>query len=355
MKSLVLLTLAAGMVFGQTNRAAVRTTGLYEPDGSVLYSVYVASGEEDLEQITVTAALPPGTRYLESVHRPLDGIYEGVKSDTVFWKIAKLERDTVLGPFVFRVRLDGTTSDVPASILAAMAYERPVPELVESSQPQGTLVPLASRGSITFDQRGTLDATGSNGPVTVGDTGIVLFIPEGAVSQRVTLTFNRLSVADNKLPVTDPPTWWCSLYQVTSEPQVQFTKPISAAFPSRRPLTPGVETSMFSTNDLENWQRTVGPSSVKNPANRSIGFGGSGFGGGGGFNQFGGQCISQFGFSTCGFGGGFGFGGFGGFGYVEQDNIKGKTAGVTLGTTATSVVNSPPSIIAILIGLVPRP
>lgn len=346
MKLLLVLSLAVGVAFGQSNRAVVRTTGVFEPDGNVVYTVYIASGQEDLEQVTISAALPSGTRYLETVHKPLEGSYEGVKADAIWWKVAKLERDTVMGPFAFRVKLDGSTATVPATIQAAVGYERPVPELVESPAPEGVMVPLATRGTISFDQRGTLDTSGANGPVPVGDTGIVLFIPEGAVTERVNLTFTRLNVADNKLPNTDPPTWWCSLYQITSEPQVRFAKSISIALPARRSLTPGVATSVFTTDNLENWQKAIGPAAVK-PDERSIGFGV------GGFNNFGGGCISQFGFSTCGFGGGFGFGGFGAFGYVEQDNLRGKTSGVALGSSAIAALASPPSIIAILIGARP--
>lgn len=351
MKILLLAVFWAVVAQGQdTNRAAVRTTGQYDADGTAVYSVYVASGQEDLELLTITAALPPGTRFLESVHKPLSGIYDGVKSDIVWWKIAKLERDSVLGPFTFRVKLDGTVSELPATIQAAVSYQLPVPELVESPAPGGVLVPLASRGSIVFDQRGTLDSSGNNGPAAVGDTGVVLFVPEGAVTQRVTVTFQRLNVSENKLPNTEPPTWWCSLYQISSEPQVTFAKSISIALPSRRALTPGIETSVFVTNDLENWEQTIGPRPAKGGEERAIGFGG-----GGGFGQFGGQCISQFGFSSCGFGGGFGFGfgGFGAFGYVEQDNLRGKTAGSVLGGSAIAALTSPPSIIAILIGARP--
>jgi hypothetical protein len=348
MKILLVLTFAAGVVLGQAaDRAAVRTTGQFEPDGNVVYSVYLASGQEDLEKITITAALPPGTRYLELVNKPLDATYEGVRSDVVWWKVAKLERDTLLGPFTFRVKLDGSVSEVPATIQAAVTYESPTQELLESPPPEGILVPLASRGTIVFDQRGTLDADGNNGPVPVGDTGVVLFIPEGAVAERVAVTFRRLSVAENKLPATDPPTWWCSLYEITSEPQISFAKSISVALPSRRALTPGIQTSVFGTSDLENWRQASVPSSVKSTGERSIGFGA------GGFNQFGGGCVSQFGFSTCGFGGGFGFGGFGAFGYVEQDNIRAKTTGSILGTSALGTLLSPPNIIAILIGARP--
>lgn len=346
MKLTLLLITVAGLAAGQTsNRAAIRATGQVEPSGDVVYSVYVASGQEDLEGLTVSAALPPGTRYLESVHKPIESTYEGVKSDTVSWKIAGLERDTLLGPFTFRVRADGTENGLPTSIRAAVAYERPIPEIVESPLPEGRLIPLADSASVSFDQRGTLDSSGRNNPVAVGDTGIMLFIPEGAVTQRVTLTFTRLNVAENKLPATDPATWWCSLYKVTSEPQVGFSKEISIALPSRRALTPGLETSAFATADLENWRKVGGPAPAaeKTDPARAIGFGAPSQ------NQtF--VCISQFGFTTCRVIATGGLGGFGAFGYIEQDNLKSKVPGRTIGSTAVGAITNPPSIIAILIG-----
>jgi hypothetical protein len=348
MKPLLLLSLTSGLLLAQfSTRGVIRTSGQFEPSGNVVYSVYVAAGPEDLEQMTITASLPPGTRYLEVVQTPLGASYDGVKADTVWWTYPKLEQDTVLGPFVFRVKLDGSGSAVPATIHAALAFERPIPQLVLTPEPSGTLTRLAESGSIVIDQRGTVDADGKNGPAPVGDTGVVLFVPEGAVGERVTITFTRLDVTKNKLPATDPPTWWCSLYKIVSEPQVNFSKSISLALPARRALTPGIQTSLFTTNDLETWNKALGPEPGKSSTERGLGFGG------GGFNQFGGGCISQFGFTTCGFGGGFGFGGFGGFGYVEQDNLRGKTQGTTLGSSAISALVSPPSIIAILIGARP--
>jgi len=330
-----------------STRGVIRSTGQYEPTGNVVYSVYVAAGPEDLEEMTITASLPAGTRYLEMVQTPLGARYDGVKADTVWWTCPKLEQDTVLGPFVFRVKLDGTVNSVPATIHAALAYERPVKQLVLTPEPSGTLVPLAESGSIVIDQKGTVDADGKNGPAPVGDTGVVLFVPEGAVNEKVTVTFTRLDVTKTKMPVTDPSTWWCSVYKMTSEPAVAFSKSISVALPARRGLTPGINTSVFVTGDLENWNKALGEEPGKSGAERGLGFGA------GGFNQFGGQCISQFGFTTCGFGGGFGVGGFGGFGYVEQDNLRGKTTGSVLGTSAISSLISPPSIVAILVGARP--
>lgn len=330
------------------SRAAIRTTGQFDADGNALYSVYVASGQEDLEELTISAALPPGTRYLEQVHKPQSGSYDGVKDNIVTWRVDRLERDTLLGPFVFRAKLDGSTSEVPETVQAAVAYQRPVPALVESAAPSGRLVALAEAGTITIDSRGTLDASGANAPVFVGGTGVALFVPEGATSQRVTLTLRRLPVDESKLPKTEPGTWWCSQYVLTSEPRVTFSKEVSFALPSRRALTPGLAVSAFTSEDGQQWAPVAGDTKVAAPQ-RGIGFGqlppGTSV-----------VCFTQFGFTTCRVvsGAGFGFGGFGAFGYIEQDNVVSKIPGSALsGAGASSAVNAitqPANIIAILIG-----
>ncbi|MBS1829507.1 MAG: hypothetical protein JST93_29675 [Acidobacteria bacterium] len=339
MKQLVLALCTLQMAFGQTDgRVAVRSTGQFDPEGNALYSVYVASGQEDLEELTISAALPAGTRYLESVHKPQSGVYDGVKDNIVSWRVSRLERDTLLGPFVFRAKVDGTTAEVPETVQAAVAYQRPTAALVESEAPSGRLTVLAETGSITFDARGTLDASGANAPVFVGGTGVALFVPEGAVTQRVTVSLRRLPVDESKLPKTQPATWWCSQYVITTEPRVSFAKEVAIALPSRRALTPGLPVSVFLSDDGSNWN----PASpeAKTATERGIGFGAAG-------QNVSVTCITQFGFTTCRVvsGGGFGFGGFGAFGYVEQDNIVSKLTGNALNT-----LGQPPSIIAILIG-----
>ncbi|MFN7937089.1 MAG: hypothetical protein U0R19_27445 [Bryobacteraceae bacterium] len=337
MKQLVLALCTLQMAFGQTDgRVAVRSTGQFDAEGNALYSVYVASGQEDLEELTVSAALPAGTRYLESVHKPQSGVYDGVKDNIVSWRVSRLERDTLLGPFVFRAKLDGTTAEAPETVQAAVAYQRPVAALVESEAPSGRLTVLAETGSITFDARGTLDASGANAPVFVGGTGVALFVPEGAVSQRVTVTMRRLPVDESKLPKTTPATWWCSQYVATTEPRVTFTKEVSFALPSRRALTPGIPVSVFSSDDGTNWTATGGD--AKTVTERGIAFGAAG-------QNASLTCITQFGFTTCRVSNtvGFGFGGFGAFGYVEQDNLISKVTGNALNT-----VMQPPNILTIL-------
>lgn len=208
------------------------------------------------------------------------------------------------------------------------------------------LAALADTGSVTFDQRGTLTAPGENGPVAVGNTGVLFFVPEGAVTGRTTVTFRRLSVENTTLPASAADTWWCGLYQTTVEPaSTTFTKAVSFVLPTRRPITPGLVVSAVTTSDLKEWEASG--------TERGIGFG---VGLGGGF----GGCFSgfqQFGCSVGGFGGGFGFGGFGGFGISNTDktastiNSTSLTQNLGQGVTAAGITDGTSNtIIAILIG-----
>lgn len=324
--TILLTTFTLSAQFG--TRAVIRTTGQYDRDGSALYSVFVAAGNDDLGNLNIAVALPPGARFIEQVHAPLGAVYEGVQKDAIFYAVPDLEKGSLLGPFVFRVRPDGTGLELPASLYSVVAFQRPVQEQAVSPAPEGKLVRYADRGVITLDRRGTIDASGNAAPVTVGDTGVVLLVPEGALEQEVRITVTRVPFETLQLPVSDPPLWWCAAYDIRMEPQVVFQKPIGFALPTRRPVTPALEIATFAAADAP----------VKNSV-RAFGFGGFG-----GF----GPCLSQFGFSTCGVQSGFGFGGFGAFGYVEQDNLISRRTGAQLttigATSATTLLASPPSI-----------
>ncbi|MBL8222685.1 MAG: hypothetical protein JNL62_25830, partial [Bryobacterales bacterium] len=311
----------AAALFGQS--AVIRSVGQYEPSGTVLYSVYVASKTEALAEVTISSAIPAGTRFLENVDLPRGARYDGVADNVVFWTIPAVAADTLVGPFTYRLKLDGSVSDVPATAASAVSVQRPRPELIEVAASGDKMPVLADEGSVTFDQRGTLTASGENGPVAVGNTGVLFFVPDGAVTGRTTVTFRRLSVENNTLPASAADTWWCGLYQTTVEPAgTAFTKAVSFVLSTRRPITPGLKVTGVTTADLKEWQASG--------TERGIGFGFGGFGGG-----FGGNCFSGFGQFGCGFGGGFGggfgFGGFGGFGISNTD----KTAAAINSTSLT--------------------
>ncbi len=332
----------------QSPRIVIRSTGQYSPDGTATYGVFLASGSDVLESLTVTSAVPAGARFLEAVHTPQDGAFEGVRDNIAYWRVARLDPDTLLGPFVIRVKPDGSGTPLPQTMQAAVHVQSPSPELVESPAAGGRLVPLSPSGSIAVDTRGTLDAQGVNTAVEIGSTGVFLFVPEGAVSQRVVLSIRRLAVEDGNLPSTEPATWWCGIYEMTSEPRVAFTKPVSIALTARRPVAQGVPIRMFTSGDLRLWQPTAQSLKIDE---RGIGLGGGGgFGGGFGFGSGGCNPVPLGGIG-CGFGGGFGFGGFGAFGYVEQDNLRSKVTGAQLNAPATTFLQSPPSIGSILTGV----
>ncbi|MBS1827339.1 MAG: hypothetical protein JST93_18625 [Acidobacteria bacterium] len=295
--------LLAMTAFGQS--AVLRSVGQYEPSGTILYSVYVASRTQAISGITISSALPPGTRFLENVDIPLTARYEGVADNTVFYTIPTVPEDTLVGPFTFRLKLDGSTTGVPASAASAVSIQQPRQELIEVAASSDRMPVLADSGSVSFDQRGTITAAGENGPVPVGNTGVLFFVPSGAVTARTTVTFRRLDIESNTLPASAKDTWWCGLFQTTVEPaSTTFSQPVSFALPTRRPITPGLTVSSVTTTDLKEWQG----------AERNIGFGG--FGGG-----FGGGCFS--GFQQFGCFGGLGFGGgFGGFGISSADKTN---------------------------------
>lgn len=339
------LLLACLASAADSNLAVVNSIGLYDTDGSILYSVYLASRVEKLTGVALGGHVPAGTRFLEMVDVPKGATFEGVRDNVAAWTVPDLEADTVIGPFTYRVRPDGTTP--PWAAPAALATHRgPEVGAAEFAGVPTPLQKLADGGSITFDRRGTLDAEGKNAPVKVGATGILVFVPEGAVEQETTLTFERRRVEDAKLPSNAEDTWWCGLYQITVSPQVASQKSISFSLPARRALPIGVPVSAFADTTDSGWRK------YSASAPREFGFGGSGLGCFGGFSQFtctgGGFCSFN-----CGFNQGFGFG----FGVNTVARLEAVRTGSQIAsqtglnvTAASSISDGTSNIIAILIG-----
>ena len=261
MKTSILLILSVLTAWGQFGpRAVIRTTGQYDSDGSALYSVYVASGPEDVGNLNIAVALPPGSRFIESVFKPIGVEYEGVQKDAVFWAVSKLEKDSLLGPIVFRAKSDGSGAEFPATLYGVLAYQQPVVETVSTPPADGKLTGFADKGTITIGRRGTVDSSGNPAPVTVGDTGVVLSIPEGAVDQDVTISVTRVPYESLQLPATDPPTWWCSTFDIRMSPQIPFAKPIKFAVPTRRAVPTGLPISSLTADNppYKNAGREIG-------------------------------------------------------------------------------------------------
>ncbi len=280
-----------------TDLAVVRTSGQFDADGSVLYSVYVATASQRLGEVAIGATVPLGTRFLENLDVPAGAVFEGVRDNSVVWRIKEIPADRLIGPFTFRTKPDGA-APVIAEPSAAISFAEPEKGLIVYDGKDTVLTPWELSGTVFFDHRGTLNDRGENAPVPLGKTGILFFAPAGAVTVATSVTVEREAINESRLPKTANPLWWCGLHRIVVSPGTPAAKDFGFAFPSRRPLTPGLALAVTGNADGA-WSQPKSDGSRAAAAGepRRFPFGG--------FNNFG--CSASFGFNTC-------FGSFGGFG-----------------------------------------
>lgn len=234
--------------------------GVLQADGTVLYSVLVASGSQALGNLTITASIPTDAASAVPVVAPTNAkmITDQRSKDVIEWQIDSLDASTVLGPFTYRVKFvegSDTAKAPPASTKATVAWQAPSAQSIEAVQRTGTLQPAAQISSFTLDPAGTLDANGDEQPLLVGDTGIRVSVPKDAVAAPVTLHFTRLTIDDQNIPQAVKDTWWCALVQIDSDAPVKLLKPILIGLPTRQILTPGMKVQLLTRNpDSRDWQ-----------------------------------------------------------------------------------------------------
>ncbi len=231
----------------------VRSVGLLDVDGSVLYSVLLASGPDALSQLTIMSVVPDHSTLVEVVSAPPDAVAQN-DGTSVTWQVDKLDADIILGPFTYRVTLDDQTAEAQLNVPATVSWEQPTAGSAEAALETGVLKPLAEIGTITIDAKGTLNEKGENDVVIVGDTGIQLYVPAGAISQETTLTFTRQKIDEKSTPSDVVDYWWCASVSITSDPVVQFSLPISLLLPTSRTLTPGMNANFFIRGADDQWQ-----------------------------------------------------------------------------------------------------
>jgi hypothetical protein len=336
---LLAVLLSPSAFAADTRYATVRTSGQFDSDGTVLYSVYVATGPEKLTGVAVGGTVPVGVRFLESVDVPAGVVFEGVRDNVAVWSLAEIGADRLVGPFTFRGRPDGA-GEVITEPAAAVSYREPEAGIAEYAGRETPLVKLESSGSVTFDQRGTLNEKGENAPVYLGKSGVLLFVAAGAVRTQTTVTVERQRIDEGNLPKTEELTWWCGLYTVDVVPAETPAKPFAFAFPTRRQVPLGL------TGVVANLNEDISAKSAS--ANRSIGLG------------FSNCTFPQFGLSTCTSGSGGPFGpGFHqfGFGVLSADRARASvtsaqlTAAFGASTSAvSSIIDGTSNTIAILTG-----
>lgn len=215
----------------------VASNGVLDTDGTALYSVLVASGQDDLSDLTITAPVPEGAAFIEPIWKPESAEFVGESAGIMTWALPELPAETVAGPFTFRVAFADESAEMPLNIpaTASTGFLTAIAPLVDHPPfPYTTgLMQFAESASITFDSDGTEVA------LPIGETNMWIYVPEGAVNQPTTLTFTRLPIEGMNLP--EELYWWCTLVRVTIDPVVTFEKHITLALPTRRTLTPGME------------------------------------------------------------------------------------------------------------------
>lgn len=224
-----------------TEAALAWSSGLIDADGSVIYSITLAAGDNALKDVVVSAVLPEGATFVEATWKPKDAALEGEKGGTVMWKVAEVTAQTFSGPYSFRVKFAGSDAadfEAPGGVKATVAFAGGT---ADAHIGEETIARFAQSGEIEITPAGTTDL------VEVGNTGIWISVPANAVSQNVKLTFARLPITDSTpLPKVAYETWWCSLVGVTASADVAFAQPIIVVFPTRKALLPNSVVPVFT-------------------------------------------------------------------------------------------------------------
>jgi hypothetical protein len=257
MKKVVLILIAMLLMATMSVQAQLGTDPLSfwsagqldQTDNSVFYSFFVASGEDVVSDIVITAEVPEGATFAAEFWKPEGAVFVGEADGIVTWELPSLERETSTGPFTFQVTFENADAeDFAPPSAASGSVESSVGTLVAETNLEEPLIALEESGSVT------LTADGSADLMPVGETGIWILVPEGAVTEDVTLTFSRLAITeDNVLPEVADETWWCGQYSITADKDVTFSEPLTIILPIRRALTPYMEVAVFSMTEGGKW------------------------------------------------------------------------------------------------------
>ncbi len=262
---IIIISVALTFVFSSFSVDSIRaddqplvaySQGVLQSDGTILYSVLIASGQQPLTNVTVSSTIPAEAVSAAAVIAPANAVLVATpEKNTVQWQVSKLDAATIVGPFTYRVTFPTDFKKPPASTDATVIWTEPSSGSVKADQLTGSLMPFVESGDIQITSLGTIDAQGNAQPVFVGDTGIAVYVPDKAVSDPITLHFTRLPFTDQTTPKSSAETWWCALVKVESDAPVTLTKPILIGLPTRQILTPGMTVQLLTRNTAsEDWQ-----------------------------------------------------------------------------------------------------
>jgi hypothetical protein len=221
----------------------VGTVGSTAPDGSILYSVLIASTEEALTDLTISSPLPEGATFVDVFWTPSLATFVGESDGTVTWSLPEMPAQSVIGPFTYRVTFEDV-AQAPAAMAATVTSGG---QTFTARREDGILQPLTLTGSVT------VGAAGTDGLVAVEGTGVMLDIPAGTFDQDITLTFERLPFDGTVTPPETEDLWWCTLYSITTEPAVAIDSPITILLPIRRTSLPGLAAALTYQSSDSGW------------------------------------------------------------------------------------------------------
>jgi hypothetical protein len=220
-----------------TDATYLWSAGVLNVDNTVFYSVTVGVGADDLSDVTIRATLPEGAAFVAESWMPEGAAFSGVSDGVATWTIDALTKETFVGPFTMQVEFENSDAEdfaAPAEVAATLTSSTGTVANVVTAN---TIVPFAETGTIEITPEGTGDEL-----VPVGETGIWMLVPADAVSEPVTLTFNRVTLlgedAGPEIEGVDEETWWCAQVSITADADVTFTQPILLVIPTRRAITP---------------------------------------------------------------------------------------------------------------------
>jgi len=244
----------------------MRSVGILDPDGSVFYSVYLATGDTALSTVTASVTVPAGLTFEASVLAP-ETVTVTTDGATIAWALAELPADTLIGPLTFHVTIDAADTAIPAGLAVQATWADGAADLPQS---EDVLTAFTTTGSLVIDAAGTVDEASDPAVVSVGDTGLLVYIPAGAISAETTINFERLPVptgaeAAEFFPPEAEGTWWCSVVRMTLEPDVEVSQPILLAIPTRRAVTPGLASGGFFRLPDGDWQVMTGSTMFVSP------------------------------------------------------------------------------------------
>jgi len=222
--------------------------GVFQPDGSVLYSILLASGAQSLGGLTVTALVPAGA--VETAPGVIPAVAHSMTEDiarNVFaWQVESLAASTVLGPFTYRVKFPASVNEPPAGVEARITWNAPAAGIAAANFPAEPLRPLVEKARVTLSTSGTAGSF-------VGEGGISVSVPASAVSTPVTITFTRVAIDEQSIPQNVTGVWWCALYKVETDLPLVLAKPITIGLPTRQIVTPGMKVVLFTRSGAD-WQ-----------------------------------------------------------------------------------------------------